>query len=183
MDGRRFDRVARVLATSAGRRGALRLLGAGLLAGSFSRRTGDGVAAQESAGPIPCGQDDDCRDADLDPCTGGACLDGLCTYFIVDCIPGHVCCGNGTCCPTGEANGCVADTDCAQASDDPCAGVRCDNGACVSFLAACAPESACCGNGVCCATAAGCATDGDCAGLDARPRCVSGVCVPARPFV
>lgn len=150
MDGERFDCITRGFDAILDRRGALRVLGAGLVAtgGSwFSRTHAD---AQSGPGFTVCMQDADCLDADLDPCTGSACVDGACTYFIVDCIPGHVCCGNGVCCPTGESGSCMEDADCIAVSGDPCQGFRCEAGACSLFVVSCAPGFTCCGNGVCC---------------------------------
>lgn len=181
VDGEGFDRLARIWGTGTDRRRALHLLGVGLLAGGWLGSRDD-AGAQETGGPVTCIQDDDCFDGDLDLCTGASCVDGLCTYFVVDCIPGHVCCGNGACCPIGEPGSCLADSDCALASSDPCQGVRCEGGACVPYLFSCAPGFACCGNGTCCEVAGGCVVDTDCTpftgGVSARTRCVSGVCVP-----
>jgi len=134
----------------------LRALGAGVLLSWGLGRSSGRIAAQEVLAPVACVQDGDCVDADADPCTGAACLDGTCAFFVVDCIPGHVCCGNGTCCPAGETEGCLADTDCVPTSGDPCEGVRCEGGACVPFLVTCAPDFACCGNGTCCPSDGGC---------------------------
>ena len=186
MDGDAFDRIARFWGTCTDRRRALRLLGAGVIAGTWFGR-GKLIAAQTSTVEMTCLQDADCLDGDIDPCTGGACVDGLCTYFIVDCIPGHTCCGNGACCPTGEPGSCMADTDCVPMSSNPCEGIRCEGGACVPFLATCAPDFICCGNGTCCPSNGGCATDSDCSALSSSwglgTRCVSGVCVPTpRPI-
>lgn len=177
-----FDRMVRGIGAKLSRRGVLRGFGAGVFAAGNSRAFSKGAGAQSDSAPAVCGQDADCFDADLDPCTGSACIDGLCTYFIVDCIPGHVCCGNGTCCPSGEAGACLADADCAQDSGDPCQGFRCEGGTCAPFLVSCAPGFACCGNGVCCPVAGGCAGDTDCTAVSGSAfgsmRCVSGVCVP-----
>lgn len=181
MDGHDFDRITRSWAGRTHRRGALQLLAAGLLAG-WGWRQARPVKAQESPAATACTQDADCADDDLDPCTGASCAEGSCAYFIVDCVPGFVCCGNGACCPSGEPGACLADADCLPESDDPCAGARCEGGTCVAVLVSCAPDYACCGNGSCC-PATGCASDGDCAVPDAGPwsrtRCLSGVCVPA----
>lgn len=179
VDGRQFDRMARSLAQRADRRGILQRLAAGLLAGVWSRQWGHGAAAQDGGNPLPCTQDAECVDDDLNACTGGACVDGMCTFFIVDCLSGYACCGNGVCCPPEGSADCLADTDCVPQGDDPCEGVRCDGGTCAPFLVACAPDFACCGNGVCCPVANGCTADADCVGPGARSRCVSGVCVPA----
>ncbi len=182
MDGQHFDRVARSLATPAARRRVLWLLAATIVAGWNSHHSWHAATAQRSEDPLGCTQDAECVDGDGDPCTGGACVDGLCTYFIVDCIPGHVCCGNGACCPVEESGGCLADIDCVPVRDDPCGGVRCEAGSCVPFLATCAPDFACCGNGTCCPRNGGCVVDGDCPASaspwGAGARCVSGACVP-----
>ena len=181
MDGRQFDRIARSLAKPTSRRRALQFVGMGFLVAWWQRVRRD-AAAQEIPEPTPCSQDADCLDGDADACTGGACVDGLCTYFIVDCIPGHVCCGNGACCPVEEGGGCLGDADCVAASDDPCAGARCEGGSCVPYQATCDPGFVCCGNGVCCPVGNGCVVDADCAAfpsvLGGTARCISGVCVP-----
>ena len=181
MDERKFDRIARSWATRTNRRRALRLVAIGSLVAWCHRARRDS-AAQEILGPTPCSQDTDCLDGDADACTGATCLDGFCSYFIVDCIAGHICCGNGSCCPVEEGGSCLADTDCEAASEDPCEGARCDGGSCVPFRAACPPDFACCGNGVCCPVGHGCMADMDCAAFPSvvglRPRCISGVCVP-----
>ena len=97
--------------------------------------------------PSTCQTDADCLDGDADPCTGATCTDGTCAFFIVDCVPGHVCCGNGECCPFE----CQTTADCPP---DPtgCNSVGCtDDGRCVSTLIACtcATEGAPCGDGCC----------------------------------
>lgn len=182
MEGRDFDRITRFWARRTHRRRAVQALAAAMLAGWARRRSGGTAWAQEDPGVLTCSQDADCADADLDPCTGSSCLDGACAYFIVACIPGHVCCGNGACCPSGEPGSCLADTDCILDGSDPCQGTRCEGGTCVPFLVSCAPDFACCGAGECCPTN-GCASDSDCATVEtgawARTRCVSGVCVPS----
>jgi hypothetical protein len=182
MEGREFDRMTRSWARRTHRRRAVQGLVASVLAGWGWRRSAT-VGAQEDPGMVACSQDADCVDGDLDPCTGASCLDGACAYFIVDCIPGHVCCGNGACCPSGEPGSCLADADCILDGSDPCQGARCEGGTCVPFLVSCAPDFACCGAGECCPANGGCASDSDCAtaetGAWARTRCVSGVCVPA----
>ena len=179
MDGQRFDCIVRTLETSGDRRAVLQAAIASLFALLGSRLIVREADAQDSLAPEACTDDADCLDGDTDSCRGATCVNGFCTYFIVDCISGYTCCGNGECCATGEEGGCLADTDCAPTSDDPCEGVRCDGGNCAPFLVACAPGLACCGNGVCCPVAGRCFEDMDCADLGARTRCVSGVCVPA----
>jgi hypothetical protein len=182
VDAQRFDRMTRRIGTGVDRREVLRLVGAGLLALGGSWPSRHRTQAQIAPGQATCSQDAECLARDADPCTGAACVDGTCTYFIVDCIPGHVCCGNGACCPTGEAAGCLADADCAPAGSDPCEGVRCEGGTCAPFLATCAPDFACCGNGACCPSNGGCVADADCPAFSSPwgtgSRCVSGVCVP-----
>jgi hypothetical protein len=177
VDGPRFDRIARIWGTGTNRRRALRLIGSGVLASSWLGR-GKTTVAQTSTAQTTCTQDADCADGDSDSCTGAACVDGSCTFFIVSCIPGTICCGNGECCPAGEPGGCLADTDCSPTSGDPCEGVRCESGGCVTFMVDCTPGFVCCGNGVCCPVTGACFADADCAGLGANNRCISGVCVP-----
>jgi hypothetical protein len=181
VDGQQFDRIARSWATRTNRRRALQFVGIGSLV-AWWQRAGRDSAAQETQGPTPCSQDADCFDGDADACTGATCDEGFCTYFIVDCISGHACCGNGSCCPVEEGGSCQLDTDCMTAGEDPCEGVRCEGGSCVPFLATCAPDFVCCGNGVCCPVGSGCVADTDCAAfpslLGLGTRCISGVCVP-----
>ena len=50
-----------------------------------------------AAQPATCQQDADFVDADADPCPGGRCEGGMCTFTSVFCAPGFVCCGNGEC--------------------------------------------------------------------------------------
>ncbi len=61
-----------------------------------------GQVVTEDSGET-CSQDSDCQEAEADPCTGALCDAGSCSYTSVHCIPGYVCCGNGECCPEGEA--------------------------------------------------------------------------------
>lgn len=183
MDGPQFDAFVRTCGKKRARRRTLQIVGTGLLVAWGSRLVARTAGAQETSAPDACAEDAECFDGDLDPCTGGGCVDGLCTYFIVDCIPGYVCCGNGECCPGGEPGSCETDADCALSGDDPCAGVRCEGGSCVPFLVPCAAGFACCGNGTCCPTNSRCVVDADCPAV-AEPwgtgtRCVSGVCVPS----
>jgi hypothetical protein len=142
VDERAFDRMARLWGTSTDRRRALRLIGAGVIAGFWLGR-GKTTAAQTSAGQMTCTQDADCQDGDAATCTGAACQDGFCTFFIVSCIPGTICCGNGECCPVEVTGGCTADTDCVQTSGDPCWRAVCTNGTCLSQRVMCPPSEFC----------------------------------------
>jgi hypothetical protein len=138
VDGYVFDRMARLLATTTDRRRMLRLIGAGVIATSWLSR-GKSVTAQQ----IPCTQDADCQDGDADPCTGGICQEGFCTFFIVSCIMGTTCCGNGECCAAGGVGGCTADADCVQTSADPCWRATCANGTFRSQRVSCPPGEFC----------------------------------------
>ena len=138
MDSQRFDHLARSLAKATGRRQVLRGLGLAALGGFFAR----GAAAQEVA---TCSQDSDCAIPEGDPCSGVSCQDGTCAVFIVDCIPGFVCCNNGQCCEDVPA--CATDADCAGSNADPCATTSCIDGACATSLVTCAPGFTCCGGG------------------------------------
>ena len=122
--------------------GALRLIGAGVLAGFWLGRSMT-AAAQTSVAQMTCTQDADCRDGDPNSCTGASCLNGFCTYFIVSCNPGTMCCGNGECCPVGGTGICTADTDCMQTSSDPCRRAMCASGACISERITCPPGEFC----------------------------------------
>jgi hypothetical protein len=104
VDEHAFDRMSRLWGTSTDRRWALRLVGTSVMAGFWLGRGGKTAAAQGSGAQMTCTQDADCQDGDADPCTGAACQEGFCTFFIVSCIPGTICCGNGECCPV-EATG------------------------------------------------------------------------------
>ena len=148
MDGHAFDRITRLWGTSTDRRRALRLIGAGVMAGSWARRGGAFATAQEAVAQMTCTQDADCQDGDADLCTGGICQEGFCTFFIVSCIAGTTCCGNGECCTAGGNGGCTADADCVQTSGDPCWGTRCVTGACVVQHVEC-PAGAYCRYGAC----------------------------------
>ena len=124
MDGQRFDELVRVTAIDANRRQVLRALAAGLAWALVFPNRKPGVAAQETgaASPTTCRQDSDCVDADADACTGGRCDNGACVFFIVDCVPGYVCCNNGQCCadpPCSEEGGSCADNAC-------CDGLTCE---------------------------------------------------------
>lgn len=171
MDGERIDRWARVVATrGAGRRDALRLLGA-TAAGWLALLARRGTLAAQDAPPAAagCRQDGDCVDPDRDPCTGARCEGGACTFSSVLCAPGFVCCGNGECCledDTGPGQ-CASDADCADGDADPCTGVRCEAGSCAPYILTCADGFACCG-GECVAVCAG----GQ--GFDADCRCPGG---------
>ena len=163
MDDERFDRLARV-AAGASRRQVLRAVGLGLAGGLIGRTRVPGVAAQEAGapGPTTCVTDADCVDADGDACTGGRCDNGTCVFFIVDCIPGYVCCGNGECCPDAGSVQCQSDADCVDADNDPCTGATCENGTCVPHIVSCAPGFVCCGGGCVEACAEGQSLDASC---------------------
>ena len=156
MDGQQFDELVRVAAIGANRRQVLRALAVGLAGSLVFPNRKPGVAAQDAGaqGPAKCATDSDCVDPDTDPCTGATCEGGTCAFFIVDCIPGYVCCGNGECCPDTGSGQCQSDADCAEGDGDPCTGARCENGACTYHIATCAPGFVCCGNGECCPEAA-----------------------------
>jgi hypothetical protein len=142
MDGSAFDRIARLWGTTSHRRRLLRLIGASAITGSWFSRAKT-VAAQMGAEQMTCVQDADCGDGDADPCTGAACIDGFCTFFIVDCIPGTICCGNGECCPIGGIGRCTTDADCGQISLDPCQRAICAAGTCLSQRMPCPPGEFC----------------------------------------
>ncbi len=142
MDGYVFDHMARLWATTTDRRRMLRLIGASVIATSWLSR-GKVAAAQTSVAQMTCTQDVDCQDGDADPCTGGICQEGFCTFFIVSCIAGTTCCGNGECCTAGGTGGCTVDADCVQTSSDPCWRATCADGICLSQRVTCAPGEFC----------------------------------------
>lgn len=142
MDSERFDRLARAVAAAKDRRWLLRVAAATAVFGVVGRSR-DLVSTAQEPQPgcptgcrggqvclnglcvLPCEENRDCRDKDDDACTGGTCVDGVCQHFIVDCAMGHVCCGNGECCPAP----CTTDLDCV--SGDPCQIGRCgEEGTC-----------------------------------------------------
>src|SRR5688500_16015012 len=59
VDERAFDRMVRLWGTSTDRRRALRLIGAGVIAGSWLRRSKT-TAAQTNGAQMACTQDADC---------------------------------------------------------------------------------------------------------------------------
>lgn len=154
MNGHAFDRMTRLWGTSTDRRRALQLIGAGLVVGSGLSREKT-AAAQTSVAQMTCTQDADCQDGDADPCTGATCQEGFCTFFIVSCIPGTICCGNGECCAAGESGRCAADADCVPTSSDPCWTAMCANGVCLSQRVSCPPGEFC--------------RDGSCAPIGSAP--------------
>jgi hypothetical protein len=184
MDGERFDRLARGLAAGMGRRRLARAVLGGVAAvllggGSRALAQDGGDAADDGRRDCPdgcpdgqrcidgacreddgaCREDRDCRD-EADACIGGRCEDGRCVQFVVDCVPGYLCCGNGECCPQP----CATDIDCFVA--DPCQVGRCLDGAC-SFER----EDGC----------FLCEDDDDCAILENPAFCCEGVCTSPCP--
>jgi hypothetical protein len=105
MDGQSFDRLVRMAGMTRDRRQLLQGLVASVTA-TLALRLGvvttPAQVVTEDSGET-CSQDSDCAPAEPDPCTGAFCEDGSCTYTSVACMRGHVCCGNGECCP--EENG------------------------------------------------------------------------------
>ena len=142
MDERKFDGLTKAWGTGTDRRGLLRLAAASLFA-LWARRGGVSAAAQEAYNPGICVTDEDCQDGDGSDCTGASCLDGMCAYFVVDCMPGYVCCGNGACCPSGGTTTCTVDADCVVADPDPCVGAKCLDGACAPYILTCTPDHTC----------------------------------------
>jgi hypothetical protein len=106
MEGHRFDSLMRTLAAPGSRRRLLRGFVVTATTGLALRLSTGAVAAQvvsEDSGET-CSQDSDCIPAEPDPCTGAVCDAGTCSYTSVACIRGYNCCGNGECCPEGEAD-------------------------------------------------------------------------------
>src|SRR5829696_1384633 len=105
MDEHHFDTLVRNVASMRSRRHLLKGLaasGAATLALRLGVVTAPAQVVTEDSGET-CSQDSDCQEAEADPCTGAFCDAGSCTYTSVHCIPGYICCGNGECCPEGEA--------------------------------------------------------------------------------
>ncbi len=144
MDDRRFDEIVRTWGGGTSRRQVLWALGASV-AGTLLLPFRVIGAATQNVGAVTCVQDSDCADADGNACTGGRCDNGTCAFFIVDCVSGYICCGNGECCP--ETGQCQSDADCADADGDPCTGATCENGTCVVSSVLCVPGFVCCGGG------------------------------------
>lgn len=180
MEGIASDHLARRWSRRGNRRAALRLLAGAAMARSFPA-TGRRTDAQSGPGAGSCASDADC--ADGDPCTGGgaACVDGMCTSFVVDCVPGSPCGGDGACCPAEAPTECVTDAGCGTGAS-PCEARRCEGGQCGASLVSCAPGFVCCGNGDCCPQGDGCAHDADCPPWDGdgctRASCVNDACAP-----
>ena len=171
MDEERFDGLARAVATNgSSRRTVLRMLAATVGGWIVAGTSVSAWAAQ----PATCQQDADCVDADADPCTGGRCEGGMCTFTNVFCAPGFVCCGNGECCSEAspEAGACASDADCQNADADPCTGVRCEGGTCAPYILTCIAGFTCCG-GECVADC----PDGQ--GVDANCQCPGGTASPS----
>jgi hypothetical protein len=113
MDGHRFVTSMRDVASKRSRRHIVRSLVASGAAALSLRRGVRNAAGQEAetSPPDTCRQDSDCIVAVADACTGAYCDAGACTHTNVSCLPDHVCCGNGECCPADTA------TPSAEASD------------------------------------------------------------------
>jgi hypothetical protein len=110
MVGWRFDRITRVWGADIDRRVALHQVATVLLALGAWGRSDRAAAAQDSRAPATCGSDEDCTSG-LAACTGAICLKGTCQLFVADCLPGDICCGNGSCCPDASPIVCLADAD------------------------------------------------------------------------
>lgn len=93
MDGSRFDRLTRTLATAAPRRRVVAGLVAGVFGGIGSRAR-DGVDAACTRTARPCA-------------TGGECCSGICTNGRCACAPGNEPCGGGCApvCPPDQFRG------------------------------------------------------------------------------
>ena len=168
MESRTFDDVARTV----GRRGLL----AGLLAvAATGARWRGGAAEDVPECPDGCAADEICvdgycqrfcsQDADCqvagDACTGGQCIEGSCTFYIVDCVPGYSCCGNGECCP----NPCTTDEECTSP-------LLCTTGFCGEAGVCEFVEQESC---------VICETEADCGGVAGGATCCGGTCVAACP--
>ena len=105
MQAHRFDSLMRTLTAPGSRRRLLRGFAVTAATGLALRLSTGAVAGQvvsEDSGET-CTEDSDCIPAEPDPCTGAVCDAGSCSYTSVACMPGYVCCGNGECCPEGDA--------------------------------------------------------------------------------
>ena len=181
MDDRRFDDLARALATGpASRRGMLRLLGGGALAGLFAAlRTEEAAAACRLVGQS-CSR----KNPDKQCCAGARCVRAAGGGRVCECKPGRKDCdGNGRC----ETDILTDPNNCGDC-DNVCPTVlkpvngelvptqKCFHGACACYLgynqAAC-PQGCTCANrkqgenSVCASTTNACGgdvceTDADC---------------------
>jgi hypothetical protein len=118
MDGQSFDRLVRMAGMTRDRRQLLQGLVASVTATLALRLgvvTAPAQVVTEDSGET-CSQDSDCAPAEPDPCTGAFCDAGTCTYTSVACMRGHVCCGNGECCP--EENGATSSVSDGEAPAD-----------------------------------------------------------------
>jgi hypothetical protein len=179
MDPSRFDALARLVASRAPRRAALRALAAGALGARLGLGAGDGAGATHAG----------CRHDGKDCARAGQCCSGRCA-------------ANGTCQPCTKAGQCPRPANpCKRAvcttggrcevrdkpaeaacpdDGDPCTDDVCDgNGACthppLDDGTTCGEGKACCGGG-CTAlgTEADCARCGDACAAD--QSCVAGSC-------
>jgi hypothetical protein len=164
MDPTKLDGLATLLATSAGRRGALRAL--------LATALGGGAAGAVVVGPAVAGcftEGRRCRHARQ--CCSGRCAKGAC----VPCGKGTTECGHA-CVDTRTDRG-----NCGKCERRCAAGQHCAGGVCTCGGARCA---GCCAGDVCRPGDAGdaCGTGGqacaDCSALDGN--CTVGVCVAGR---
>jgi hypothetical protein len=139
---RLFAVLTRAFAGRAGRRETLFLAAWGLLGGRQAH-TDATPAAQVVNSPGTCVSDLDCETEGQGGCLAASCIGGRCLSYVVDCMEGSVCCGNGQCCPAGETHACLSDADCAVLGANPCAGARCVAGTCASYILTCAPDHTC----------------------------------------
>jgi hypothetical protein len=179
MDGSRFDRITRNLASGTSRRSLIKTAIGSIAAAAVASRLGsDADAARRTAtGPtptpipvkcpgqqIPCGSSC-CCPSGSDKCeseccpTGQAvCCDGACCYG--QCMGEEICCPsnsivcNGVCLEPGQ---CCADSDCP--SGQMCTNNQCVNNCLPNDASGCNANIACCSGicqgGQCYATVAG----------------------------
>jgi len=114
MDDRRFDTLARLLATPRSRRAVARAAAGAAAAGLFARLPVDAATTRPKALKRPRR----CRADWPNPCAGRCCADDQVCVGDTGCAPaGAVACGAGYC---GAGHRCTADGLCAPAA--PCAG-------------------------------------------------------------
>lgn len=166
MDGDRFDAVTKALAGASTRRGALRLLAGGALAGALARLDPGGAAAQDvgAAHCVPNGtictgrkrlgtrHRHSCRD-----CCSGFTRVGAGAARRCSCRPDGVSCGGSAakCCSgVCGADGTCGDPGAACRAGEQCSGGRCcptGSGACPGNPVGClSPETCSNGGPVCC---------------------------------
>lgn len=152
MDGARFDRVAKTVASSVSRRSLLKTLAGAATAALIgtANATGARAATKRAPGEL-CRKDGECASGFCGARDATGRQRCLC-QSANDCGPGKAC-TSGTCtivCPAGSkpcGNDCISLTSCCTAGD--CNGTTCQNGLCVCGSTTCGAGQVCDTSGVC----------------------------------